>query len=352
VNTPQQAVAVPGEAALRFPWPSAPAPGEIQEIAEGILWLRMPLPLKLDHINLYLLRDRSGWVVVDTGINTPRAREVWERVFSEELHGEPVVAVVCTHFHYDHSGLVYWLCERFACPLYITQGEYQAMAITPPEDTGTAQEFFQFHRRAGLDEAASDAILASVQGGDFKMQRPDQYRRLREGALLHIGGRQWQVVIGAGHSPEHACLYCEADGVLLSGDQVLPRITSNVCVGVFEPDADPLRQWLDSIQRLRAIPDKVLVLPAHELPFYGLHPRLTQLQQHHERHLEVLMAAIKGQPPMTAAALRPVLFPAIKGDFDLLMALGETLAHLHFLLGQRRLVRTHDGGVYHFAAST
>jgi len=350
VSPHMQAVAAQEGSRLRFPWPAAPAPGQVREVAAGIFWLRMPLPLGLDHINLYLLRDGPGWVVVDTGLDTAKARAVWEEVFAQVLGGQPVRAVVCTHFHHDHSGLAHWLCEHFHCPLYMSTGEYQALSITAPKGQDMEQAFCQFHRRAGLNDAQIAAMLMSVQNGHFQVRCPPEYQCLREGMRLEIGGRQWQVVIGAGHSPEHACLYCQDDALLISGDQVLPRITSCVCVGALEPEADPLREWLDSIERLRGIPDEVLVLPAHELPFHGLHPRLEQLQRHHHDHLDDLIERLQGAEPETAAGLRPVLFPAIKSDFDLLMALGETLAHLHFLVAQGQLQRTLAHEVYRFGA--
>jgi len=334
---------------LQFPWPVAPEPGQVWELADGVFWLRMPMPLGLDHINLYLLRDGPGWVVVDTGLDTARARAVWEQVLAGVLDGQPVRAVLCTHFHHDHSGLVHWLCERFQCPLYMSAGEYQALSIAVPQRGDAEQAFYRFHLRAGLDQAAVAAILGSVHSAHFNVQCPPHYRCLHDGMQLEIGGRQWQVVIGAGHSPEHACLYCADAALLISGDQVLPRITSCVCVGAFEPEADPLRAWLDSIRRLREIPDDVLVLPAHELPFRGLHQRLTQLHRHHQDHLDALIEQLRQALPATAAELRPVLFPAIKGDFDLLMALGETLAHLHFLVSEGYLKRTLAGEVYRFA---
>jgi len=335
-------------AALCFPWPTAPAPGQVREVADGIFWLRMPLPLGLDHINLYLLRDGADWVVVDTGLDTSRARAIWEQVLTRVLDRQPVRAVLCTHFHHDHSGLVHWLCERFKCPLYITSGEYQAMSGTALHGQEMERKFYQFHHRAGLGDTEIAAMLTSVQGTHFQVQSPSHYQRLCEGMQLEIGGRQWRVVIGAGHSPEHACLYCKDEALLLSGDQVLPRITSCVCVGVLEPEANPLRDWLDSLCRLRAIPDEVLVLPAHELPFRGLHQRLMQLRQHHRHHLDALMARLQEGSAMTAAQLRPVLFPLVKNDLDLLMALGETLAHLHFLVAQGQLERTLTGDLYHF----
>ncbi|MCY1389400.1 Hydroxyacylglutathione hydrolase [compost metagenome] len=329
------------QAELRFPWESAPAAGQVREVADGVLWLRMPLPFGLDHINLYLLRHEHGWVVVDTGLATDASRDVWERVFVEVLEGRPILALVATHFHYDHTGLLGWLADRFHCPVYMTQGEFQSMFVTPPQGDDPGWEFRQFYQRAGLDAAQIESLLPVVRASHYQIQQPHSYRRLREGSVLTIGERRWRVVIGSGHSPEHACLYSEDDRLLISGDQVLPRITSSVCVGVTEPDANPLGEWLESLRRLRVLPADVLVLPAHERPFVGLHERLLQLLKHHERHLENLVGNLRGA--MTAAELRPLLFPRIKGPFDLLMSLGETLAHINFLVEEGSLVREPDG---------
>ena len=339
MSTPSQ------EHELRFPWPQPPAAGEVQQVAEGVYWLRMPLPFSLDHINLYLLRHGEGWVVVDTGLAVPRSREVWERVFVELMDGQPVLAVVCTHFHFDHSGLAAWLSERFRCPLYMTRGEFQALHVVP-DGSEPGWEFCDFYRRAGLDDEQIATLMPTIEGMRFDGGLPRSHRRLSEGQLLKIGSRHWRVVIASGHSPEHACLLSEDDLLLISGDQVLPRITSSVLVGPTEPLANSLGDWLDSIRRLRALPDEVLVLPAHERPFYGLHQRLYQLDQHHARHLETLVEHIEGS--MTAAELRPLLFPRIKGAFDLLMSLGETLAHIHYLVEKGTLARELVDGAWRF----
>ena len=320
---------------LRFPWLEPPAAGEVQEVADGVLWLRMPLPFGLDHINLYLLRHGEGWVVVDTGLAVPRSREVWEKVFVEDMGRLPVLAVVCTHFHF----------ERFRCPLYMTRGEFQALYVTP-DGREPGWEFHDFYRRAGLDDEQIASLLPTIEGMRFDGGLPRSYRRLRDGDWLKIGGRHWQVVLGAGHSPEHACLFSKDDPLLIAGDQVLPRITSSVLVGANEPYANPLGDWLDSLRRLRALPDEALVLPAHERPFFGLHQRLYQLQKHHEHHLDTLMERLQGA--MTAAEIRPLLFPRIKGPFDLLMSLGETLAHIHYLVEEGELAREFEAGAWRF----
>ncbi|MFD1699706.1 MBL fold metallo-hydrolase [Halopseudomonas phragmitis] len=322
---------------LRFPWDRAPDAGEVMQVAEGMLWLRMPLPFGLDHINLYLLQHEHGWVVVDTGLNTPQSHSVWEQVLSGALESKPILAVIATHCHYDHTGMLAWLSDRFQCPVYMTFGEYSSILQPNPKDAETPWQFQQFYLRAGLEAEQVQQLLGAVSDTFFSNEAPHSYRRLRDGDILKIGRRHWRVVVGSGHSPEHACLYSEEDQMLLSGDQVLPRITSSICITVTEPEANPLGEWLASIKRFRNLPDSVLVFPAHELPFYGLHHRLQQLQQHHERHLDLLSEAL--ETPQGVDQCRAVLFPRVRNSFDLLMAIGETQAHLNFLMEEGVLHR-------------
>ncbi|UJJ31564.1 MBL fold metallo-hydrolase [Halopseudomonas maritima] len=315
---------------LSFPWTTAQDKGQVREVVEGVYWLRMPLPFALDHINLYLLRHEHGWVVVDTGMATDAGRAAWEHVFVELFAGQPILAVIVTHAHYDHSGLLGWLSERFQCPTYMTFGEFHSLGIQGPDNDGPNWAFLQFYRRAGVAESDINGMLAALGKSVYQVDMPQGYRRLREGQMLRIGTRRWQVVIGAGHSPEHACLYCEEDQLLISGDQVLPRITSSICITVTEPDANPLGDWFASLRRLQQLPDSVLVLPAHERPFRGLHLRLRQLRQHHDKHLEHLRSALV--QPLSAEQARALLFPRVRNGFDHLMAMGETLAHLNYLM--------------------
>ncbi|UVE17453.1 MBL fold metallo-hydrolase [Pseudomonas sp. LS44] len=331
---------------LRFPWPQPPANGQVQEVAPGVLWLRMPLPFGLDHINLYLLRHGDGWVAVDTGLNTEQTREVWEQVFVEAMDGLPLRGVICTHFHSDHAGVLGWLAERFRCPVFMTAGEFQWLHLGAPKDSTPSWAFVDHFHKAGFDSERTEAMLPLIQVEHFRTVLPTGFRRLSEGSVLDIGGRRWQVVIGRGHSPEHACLYAEADGLLISGDQVLPRITSTVSVQVTEPDADPLRDWLQSIERLRELPDSLLVLPAHERPFFNLHHRLDQLRAHHQVHLEQMLAVC--EEPRSALELMTALFPRVKSRFDELMAVGETLAHANYLIAEGALVREEEAAVHRY----
>jgi len=330
---------------LTYPWSRGadPAPGEPFEVADGVYWARFSMPMALDHINLWLLEDGAGWTVVDTCLNLPDARETWERLFGGFMQGRPITRVISTHMHPDHVGLAGWLTERFDCALWMSREEFlkfRAMAA----DTGrpAPEVAIRFYRGAGYDDEQLEQYKQIF--GNFGRAiapLPDSFRRLVDRETLTIGGRYWQVIIGSGHSPEHATLYCPALKVLISGDQVLPRITSNVSVFPTEPEGDPLTEWLQSCNQLREIlPDDLLVLPAHEAPFYGLHVRLNQVIESHKRDLDSLWEFLA--EPRRAVDCYPALFKRNIDGGSMGLATGETLAHLNCLLGRRSISRTTD----------
>ena len=330
---------------LEYLFDDVPGPGQVREIVPGVLWLRMPLPMALDHINLYLLEDHDGWWIVDTGIAIGPTQELWEQVFAEHLQGKPVKAVISTHYHPDHTGMAGWLCEKWRVPFYMTQGEYLSglsfSRTTSEHFSWTSEQFLQ---RGGHSPQQIETSRQRFGGfGPYIKPMPTAYRRLVDGGALKINGRRWRVVVGKGHSPEHACLYCSALNILISGDQVIPKITSNISVMGTEPDANPLKQWFKSHDKfLEALPDDALVLPAHNAPFYGLHERLRFLTEHHKEHLLALEeACLSGSP--TAMDLLPVLFKRELDDSHLGLALGECIAHLNFLHQRGQLQRTVDG---------
>jgi glyoxylase-like metal-dependent hydrolase (beta-lactamase superfamily II) len=329
---------------LRYPYETVPAPGETIEILPGLHWLQMPLPMALNHINLYLLEDSDGWWIVDTGMSIGPTQELWETIFSNVLGEKPVKAVLCTHMHPDHIGMAGWLCDKWKIPLYMTRGEYfsgRAFSSMQKEDFSWTSE--QHLRRAGYNEEQIEQARENHGGfGSIISPMPRAFRRLCEGDSLSINGNRWRIVVGSGHSPEHASLYCESLNVLISGDQVIPRITSNVSVSGNEPEANPLQEWLDSHERyLTVLPSDALVLPAHNTPFYGLHERLRVLIEHHEEHLLALEQACveNGQ---TAFELLPVLFKRKLDPNHLGLALGECIAHLNYLFQRGQLSRTED----------
>ena len=317
---------------LRYPFEPPKPDGSHVEIVPGLLWLRMPMPMSLDHINVYLLRDGEGWAVVDTGLGIPSTFELWEKIFTEKLAGQPLTRVICTHCHYDHAGAAHWLQERFGVPLLMTYGEFMMLRslMGPPPDP-LPQSHRDFYARAGITDEELDHMVGAMRKDPFMPKPPSNYQRIRTGEVLQVGERQWRIVLGEGHSPEHACLYCEEDGILLAGDQVLPRITSNVMVSPIEPEGNPLKDWMASLQRLHSLPADTLVLPSHQGVFYGLHERLDQIREHHEQQFDFLKSHLQQVGCASAAELVPVLFPKLRGPVDRLMALGETMAHLNLL---------------------
>ncbi|MBV8779667.1 MAG: MBL fold metallo-hydrolase [Alphaproteobacteria bacterium] len=323
------------DGSLQFPVTTPPEPGRTVAIAPGIHWLRMRLPFALNHINLWLLDDGPGWTIVDCGYALDETRDAWQQVFAETLDGRPVRRVVVTHYHPDHMGLAAWLTERWEAPLWATEKEW-LHAQMHAADSGGASEASrrEFALRAGLDEESS-GIFAERHGSYRRgvPAVPQTYRRLGDGATLEIGGREWRVVVGEGHAPEHACLYCAEAGVLIAGDQILPRISPNISVQTHEPDGDPLSRYLASLNKLRAaLPPDILVLPSHNLPFYGVHERIDELAAHHRARCDEVVAACAR--PTSAAELMPVLFRRQLDRHQMGFALGEALAHLHYLEAQ------------------
>lgn len=331
---------------LSYPWGRAasPAAGRPEQIAEGVYWARFPMPMSLDHINIWLLQDGDGWTVVDTCLNLGNSRKIWEELFTGFMGDKPITRVICTHLHPDHVGLAGWLTEHFGCELWMSREEF-LMCRAMASDTGREAPdiALRFYRAAGYNEEQLQRYGKKF--GNFGRAispLPDSFRRLVDRETITIGDRYWQVIVGSGHSPEHVCLYCPGLKLLISGDQVLPRITPNVSVFPTEPKSDPLEEWLRSSARIREIlPDDVLVLPAHEAPFYRLHVRLSQLIEAHNEDLHSLFDYLV--EPRRAVDCFPALFNREIDEGSLGLATGETLAHLNCLLGRRRVSRTSDG---------
>ncbi len=362
-----------------------PAPGRVVEVAPGVRWLRMALPFQLDHINLWLLRDRidgvDGWSIVDCGISNDATRAAWETIFANELQGLPVLRLLVTHMHPDHIGLAHWITERWndgprECRMWVSATDYHTARLASSSTAGFGGDATaRFMASHGLTDPES---LARIKGrtnyyANMVPQLPARYRRLQGGDTLQIGGRSWVCHAGYGHAPEHISLYCAFDeapeapsapdpqggvpglgaarrpGVLISGDMVLPRISTNVSVIDVEPEADSLTLYLDSIERMRSIDPGVLVLPSHGLPFKGLHTRIDQLQAHHaDRFVETLEAC--AEAPQSAFELVPVLFKRALDLHQMTFAMGESLAHLHALWFRGKLERsTGADGVIRFA---
>jgi glyoxylase-like metal-dependent hydrolase (beta-lactamase superfamily II) len=332
---------------LVYPLGEPPPAGVAREIAPGVHWVRMPLPFALQWINLWLIEDGDGWTIVDTGVATETSREHWRAIFEATLKDKPVKRVICTHMHPDHMGLAGWICRKFDASLWMSRLEYVTGRMLVA-DTGreAPEEGVRFYRAAGWDENALDSYKVRFGGFGKAVSRiPDAYRRLSDGDVIEIGGKSWRVIVGNGHSPEHACLWQEELKLFISGDQVLPRISSNVSVFPTEPEGDPLSDWVSSCKKLRAaVPNDVLVLPSHNEPFHGLHERLDHLVDGHERALERVLTRIRREPKR-AIDLFVALFGRAIGPDLIGMATGEALAHLNCLIGRglARRVLAEDG---------
>jgi glyoxylase-like metal-dependent hydrolase (beta-lactamase superfamily II) len=355
----------PEESALHYPLADTlPAAGFTMEVAPGVRWLRMGLPFALDHINLWLLRDRQdeveGWTIVDCGIANEATRTNWQHIFDHELQGLPVLRVIVTHMHPDHVGNADWLTTHWStpareCRLWMSSTDWQAARIASTAVTGfggeASAQFFALH---GLSDPLA---LAEVRGrtnyySSMVPQVPARYRRLMDGLAIQIGDHTWHCIAGYGHAPEHIALHCPALGVLISGDMVLPRISTNVAVYEGEPEGNPLPLFLRSITAMKDLPADTLVLPSHGKPFTGLHTRVDQLLAHHAARYAEVLAACTGQA-RSAADMVPVLFKRQLDLHQMTFAMGESIAHLHALAEDgrmRRVPRAHQGsdGVQRF----
>ena len=334
------------------------APGPGSGLTPGVKWIRMALPFALDHINLWLLRDeiegRQGWSVVDCCISVDAAKAQWETIFTNELEGLPVLRVIVTHMHPDHIGLAYWLCEKWRAPLWISATDYNMARIGSQIANSfggdSAALFFASH---GLNEPATiDAVKGRASYFSTLVPAvPRQFRRMMDSDLLNIGGRSWRCISGYGHAPEHISLYCEELGVLIGGDMMLPRISTNVSVFDSEPESNPLQLFLQSIDKFWPLPADTLTLPSHGKPFTGLHKRIEQLHAHHSDRLTEVMQACT-QKPCSAADVLPIMFKRKLDLHQTTFAMGESIAHLHALWFDGKLQRSRDAaGVYRFKAA-
>jgi glyoxylase-like metal-dependent hydrolase (beta-lactamase superfamily II) len=356
----------PNEHQLHYPWSAPPASGTWTTLRPGVHWVRMPLPFALDHINLWVLDDeidgRAGWTVIDSGITDAVTKQAWERLFDTAFAGRPLVRLLCTHFHPDHFGLAHWLVAggdqaRWSAPLWMSAAEYafgRFLSLGADQTTGSSAA--AHFARNGLDDPDALAKVTARGSGHYPKlvpSFPPSFRRIQDGDEIAVGPahakRVFRAIVGFGHAPEHVSLFCEQDRLLISGDMVLPRISTNVSVFDLEPDGDPLPRYLRSLDRMLLLPADCLVLPSHGLPFTGLHTRIAQQHTHHAERLAEVLAACA--TPQTAASIVPVLFKRALDLHQTTFALGESLAHLHALWHEGKLVRRLDDGVYRFVAA-
>jgi glyoxylase-like metal-dependent hydrolase (beta-lactamase superfamily II) len=351
MSSPSAALKQKPQSKLVYPYKDYPEAGKPVQVAEHIYWVSTPLPFRLRAINAYLIEEREGWTVIDCGYGKDEVRKQWELVWASHMKDKPVTRVVVTHFHPDHVGNAGWFQERWGVRPHMSETEWAFANLGAKGlNTDDIDRRAVFYAKHGLPKEMIEQFQREV----FRFPLgcpsvPDSYTRLKEGDVMTIAGREWKVMIGRGHSPEHVCLYSEDLGVMAAGDQILPEISPNVSVWHIEPEADSLADFLATMKRFRpALRKDTLVLPSHRKPFRGVHDRFDELEHHHELRLaEVLRAT--GPAGITAGDLMPLIFPGNLDGHQIGFGMHEALAHLNYLMHRGQLVRRTDAqGVERF----
>jgi glyoxylase-like metal-dependent hydrolase (beta-lactamase superfamily II) len=340
--------------ALRYPWENHPGQDQVVEVMPGILWARLKLPFRLNHVNIYLLADGDGWAMIDSGFGNEETIAAWTTLFEGPLKHVKVSRLIVTHSHPDHVGLAGWITERFDCPLQMSQVEY--LQSIYHQNRGTEERRHAqrlFFRRHGMDESLTDTLLS--RGQDYLKQvsvLPPSYHRIAHGDEISIGTRRFKVITGGGHALDQVMLYCAADKLFLSADQVLSKISPNVSVWAVEPEQNSLGEYLASLASLTTtLPYDVMVLPGHGVPFYGLKTRIKQLADHHEDRCRLIAEACR-TVPQTSKELVPVVFHKhVLDAHQMGFAAGELIAHVNYMLVEGRLTSEVTDGVLFFRST-
>jgi glyoxylase-like metal-dependent hydrolase (beta-lactamase superfamily II) len=325
---------------IEFPFPVPPKAGEAIEIAPGLFWLRLPLPFRLNHVNIYLIEDDGGFALIDTGLDSAEIRAVWTALFQGFLRAKRLTRIIATHSHPDHIGLAGWLAEQREAPLIASAIEYEETIVALRDPHALNREpHLRFYNSHGLDDRAT----RHVAGKGLVYSRivgapPPIFEAIAAGDRLRIGGRDFEALTGGGHSPDQIMLICEAERLFLAADQVLAKISPNISVEASTPDGDPLGVYLGSLEAIAdAAPDDALVLPGHNLPFTGLKRRIGELVSHHKARCAMIAGACR-EAPRSVADLVPILFGrAVEDPLELSFAFGEALAHANYLVRRNAL---------------
>ena len=317
---------------LEFPWGDWPEDGTARAIAPGILWARLPLPFRLNHVNVWLIEEADGWTVIDTGCATPEIMAVWEQLLAGPMRGGKIVRVIVTHGHVDHVGLAGWLVESFDTDFVGTFGEWVWARLAHTHDVPNSRTTHHSYLvRHGFGQEVADTLVKNRQRFvDLSQPIPGWITEIRDGDAVSFGGRNWRVIVTRGHAFEHASFYDAASNILIAGDHLLPRISPMIAVSEMMPRSDPLGDYLASFPQFDGVPANALVLPSHGLPYRGIRERIEELREHHRRRLDETVEFLR--ETSTALALSRALFPHVEGPDNIGFALGETLAHVNYLV--------------------
>ena len=326
---------------LKFSVQRPPAYGELTDVLPGLFWVRLPVPTPPNHVNCWLLDNGPGWTLVDCGMNTDDIFEIWDKLRRGLLRSRPLQNLTLTHAHLDHFGFAGYLVKESKCAVRLPLAEWlNGWKMWHEREEGPDEQFTSFMKRNGASDNDAASIVGSLRRSNYLGLRPPrEFIRIRDGDVVAMGQREWRVITAGGHSPEHASFYCESDKILIAGDQILSHMTPSVIVPAAQPDANPMKEYLDSLMRLETLPPDTLVLPSHGLPFRALHTRLAQMREHHLVRLDDVACVVTGKT--TAFAVAQEVFPRVLYA-NPRQAFGEALAHLNLLASTGRLTRDVD----------
>tara|TARA_B110000438_G_scaffold300088_1_gene351675 strand:- start:13939 stop:14985 length:1047 start_codon:yes stop_codon:yes gene_type:complete len=323
---------------LEYPFSKRPPNGDVLEVSPNLYWLRMPLPIALNHINLWLLEGKNGWTIIDSGMANDESKEVWINLFETLFKGKSLEKLLITHMHLDHSGLAGWLSDHWNLDPYFTEKEYQETQILS-EGIEKSQEFIalDFYKSCGYDDASIKRYLERVSYRKTLVTPLNRgYNRIRDKEIITLGDHEWEIMIATGHSPEHACLYSKENNIFVCGDVLLPRITPNISVRPFHAESNPLNDWINSLKEIKErVPDDALILPSHGYPYYGAHKRIDSIVEDHMDKLKSLHKFCKHSK--NVIEVFPALFANEINENALILAVGESLAHLNYLIGEGKM---------------
>jgi len=326
---------------LKFSVQRPPAYGELTDVLPGLFWVRLPVPTPPNHVNCWLLDNGPGWTLVDCGMNTDDIFEIWDKLRRGLLRSRPLQNLTLTHAHLDHFGFAGYLVKESKCAARLPLAEWlNGWKMWHEREEGPDEQFTSFMKRNGASDDDAASIIGSLRRSNYLGLRPPrEFIRIRDGDVVAMGQREWRVITAGGHSPEHASFYCASDQLLIAGDQILSHMTPSVIVPAAQPDANPMKEYLDSLMRLETLPPDTLVLPSHGLPFRALHARLAQMREHHLVRLDDVACVVTGKT--TAFAVAQEVFPRVLYA-NPRQAFGEALAHLNMLASTGRLTRDVD----------
>ena len=326
---------------LKFSVQRPPAYGELTDVLPGLFWVRLPVPTPPNHVNCWLLDNGPGWTLVDCGMNTDDIFEIWDKLRRGLLRSRPLQNLTLTHAHLDHFGFAGYLVKESKCAVRLPLAEWlNGWKMWHEREEGPDEQFTSFMKRNGASDNDAASIVGSLRRSNYLGLRPPrEFIRIRDGDVVAMGQREWRVITAGGHSPEHASFYCESDKILIAGDQILSHMTPSVIVPAAQPDANPMKEYLDSLMRLETLPPDTLVLPSHGLPFRALHTQLAQMREHHLVRLDDVACVVTGKT--TAFAVAQEVFPRVLYA-NPRQAFGEALAHLNMLASTGRLTRDVD----------